>query len=105
MISVIIPVYNAEKTLKKCVLSVINQTYTDFEVLIINDGSTDKTQDLCNEFASLDARIKIFKNQIKGVSSARNTGISKAVGDFIFFLDSDDWLEVRALEFLLTKII
>jgi len=92
LISIIIPVYNSEKYLVKCLDSVTEQTFADFEVLLINDGSTDKSGIICDEYAAKDSRFKIFHKENGGVSSARNLGIEKATGDWICFVDSDDYL-------------
>lgn len=103
MISIVIPVYNVAKYLLECVQSVINQTYTDFEVLLIDDGSTDSSKDLCDELVVKDSRIKVFHKKNGGLSSARNYGIDKASGEYIIFLDADDyWIENNFL-LLLTK--
>lgn len=97
-ISVIVPVFNAEKTLRRCIDSILNQTYTDYELIIINDGSTDNSREICNEYVELDSRIKLFNQSNCGVSSARNLGISKATGNWICFIDSDDWIETDCFE-------
>lgn len=102
LISVIIPVYNAEKYIKKCVCSVLNQTYQHFEILLIDDGSTDASLQLCDEFASQYQNIRVFHKPNGGASSARNIGLQNAKGKYIFFLDSDDWLESNALETMIT---
>ena len=91
-ISVIIPVYNAESTLRRCVDSVLAQTFTDFECLLINDGSKDKSGEICDEYAIRDSRIKVFHKENGGVSSARNVGLDNATGEWIAFVDSDDWV-------------
>lgn len=91
-ISVIIPVYNSEKYIRECLDSVLSQTYSDFEVLIINDGSTDISGEICEEYAKKDLRISVFHKENGGVSSARNLGLEKAQGEWISFLDSDDWI-------------
>lgn len=92
-ISVIVPIYNAELYLKKCLDSIINQTYSNFEVILINDGSTDKSKDICMEFCENDERLIYIEQENKGLSSARNIGISKSSGDYICFVDSDDYIE------------
>ena len=92
MISVIVPVYNIEKYIERCILSVINQTYADFELLLINDGSTDSSYEICKKWEETDKRIKLISKTNGGVSSARNLGLDHASGDFIFFVDGDDWL-------------
>ena len=103
-ISIIIPVYNSEKYLGECLDSVKKQTFTDFEVLLINDGSTDNSGDICDQYAKNDLRFKVFHKKNGGVSSARNLGIEKASGEWITFVDSDDLIEENALKnFILTK--
>lgn len=92
-ISVIVPVYNAEKFLDKCVTSLLSQTINDFELLLVNDGSKDSSGQLCESFKSLDARIRVFHKSNGGVSSARNLGIKNAKGEFLCFVDSDDWVK------------
>ena len=91
-ISIIIPVYNSEKYLRQCLDSVLAQTYTDFEALLIDDGSTDGSGAICDEYAARDARFKVFHKENGGVSSARNLGIDNAQGEWICFVDSDDCL-------------
>ena len=91
-ISVIIPVYNAESTLRRCVDSVLAQTFTDFECLLINDGSKDKSGEICDEYAIRDSRVRVFHKENGGVSSARNVGLDNATGEWIAFVDSDDWV-------------
>lgn len=102
MISVIIPVYNAEKYIRKSVNSVLNQTYLHFEILLIDDGSTDCSSQLCDEFASQHDNIRAFHKQNGGASTARNIGLNDAKGEYIFFLDSDDWIKPNALETMIT---
>lgn len=97
-ISIIVPIYNAEKTLKKCINSVINQNFQEWELLLIDDGSTDSSLNLCKEYEKIDSRIKAFSKQNGGVSSARNYGIEKVNGDFIIFIDSDDYIENNLLQ-------
>lgn len=92
-ISVIVPVYNGSKYLEKCIVSVLRQTYDCLELLLINDGSTDNSLDICEKYADLDSRVTIFNNNNEGVSVARNIGIENATGHYLYFLDSDDWLE------------
>ena len=92
MISIIIPIYNSERHLSQCIESILKQTYTNFELLLINDGSCDNSRNICNRYAALDSRIKLFDIPNSGVSHARNLGISKASGEWITFIDSDDWI-------------
>lgn len=93
LISIIVPIYNSEKYLKECIESIINQTYKNIEVILINDGSTDASEDVCNEYAKNDNRIKIINIKNAGVSNARNVGIDSSKGNWIVFVDSDDWIE------------
>lgn len=104
-VSIIIPIYNAEKYLKRCLDSVINQTYKNIEIICINDGSKDNSLNILKEYAKKDRRIIIIDNENKGVSSARNEGIKKSTGEYITFVDSDDWLEVDAVEILYNTIL
>ena len=100
LISVVIPVYNTEKYLRESIESVLNQTYRHFELIIVNDGSTDSSKDIIDEYAKKDDRIRAFHKQNGGVSSARNFGIDKAKGDYICFIDADDIIEDIYLETL-----
>lgn len=97
-ISVIVPIYNVEKYLKECIDSIIFQTYTNLEILLINDGSTDSSKKICEEYVNKDSRIKLFNKVNGGLSSARNFGIKKATGDYIIFIDSDDFIEKNMIE-------
>lgn len=96
-ISVIVPVYNAEKYLQRCVDSILAQTFTDFELLLINDGSKDTSGEICDEYVVRDNRVRVFHKENGGVSSARNVGLDNAMGEWITFVDSDDWLPIDAL--------
>ena len=97
-ISIIIPIYNGEKFIKKCLNSILNQTYKNWEVIIVNDGSTDNTELILKEYCEKDSRILSFNKKNSGVSDSRNIGIEKAVGDYITFVDCDDWIEEDTLE-------
>ena len=103
-ISIIIPVYNAEKNIKRCLKSVINQTYKNIEIIVVNDGSTDKTAKYVEEFKKDDNRIQLINKKNEGVSVARNFGIKVSKGSYINFVDSDDWLELNAIETLYKEI-
>lgn len=96
--SIIVPVYNVEKYIENCVSSVLKQTYGDFELLLVDDGSTDNSPLICDSLAEKDERIKVIHKQNGGVSSARNEGIRQAKGDYILFLDADDYFDVFLLE-------
>ena len=91
-VSIIVPVYNAERTVGRCIESILNQEYTDFELLLVNDGSTDASGSLCDGYAAKDARIRVIHKKNGGVSAARNTALDLAQGTYLQFLDSDDWL-------------
>lgn len=92
MLSVIIPVYKVEKYLARCVDSVLGQTFSDFELILVDDGSPDKSPEICDNYAKKDSRVKVIHKENGGISSARNAGLEVCKGDYIFFIDSDDWL-------------
>lgn len=98
LISVIVPVYNVEKYLRRCVESIMSQTYKEIEILLIDDGSTDDSGRICDDLALKDRRIHVFHKENGGVSSARNLGIERACGDYICFVDSDDWIDIDYFE-------
>ena len=100
-ISVIIPVYNVEKYLASCLQSIVNQTFCDWELIAVNDGSSDKSADILRQYAQDDARIKVITQPNGGVSAARNAGLKAAKGDFVCFVDSDDYVHPQMLELLL----
>lgn len=93
VVSIIIPVYNAEESLHNCVESVLDQTYQHIEIIMVNDGSTDCSKDICEYYASMDQRIKVIHQQNAGPSAARNKGIEHATGDYIQFIDADDYMK------------
>ncbi|MFS0861494.1 glycosyltransferase family 2 protein [Fredinandcohnia sp. 179-A 10B2 NHS] len=99
-ISIIVPVYKVEKYLQKCVDSILTQTFKDFELILINDGSPDNCGDICDEFANMDSRVKVIHKENGGQASARNRGLDIARGDYIGFVDSDDWIEPDMYEIL-----
>lgn len=99
-ISVVVPVYKTENTVEKCVNSILSQTFSDFELLLINDGSSDNCDEICKRISETDCRIKYIKKENGGLSSVRNLGIDMAKGDFIFFCDSDDYVDAGCLEFM-----
>ena len=99
-ISVIVPVYKAEEYLDECIQSVLNQTYPDIELILVDDGSPDKSGEICDRYAKDDSRIKVFHQQNSGVCAARNKGLAISSGDYFTFLDSDDTLSKYALELL-----
>jgi len=103
-ISIIIPIYNSEKYLSRCLETVINQTYSKLEIILVNDGSRDKSLDICKHYQSKDSRIIIIDKINEGVSVARNTGIEAATGKYIGFVDADDWIEPSMYESMLNNI-
>ena len=104
LISIIIPVYNAEKTLARCIDSLLQQSFSDFEILLIDDGSTDSSLDICQKYAAGDAGIKVLHHENAGVSITRNRGMENASGKFLMFCDSDDYVEPEWCEKLLQGI-
>lgn len=98
LVTVIVPIYNAEKYLGECIDSIVNQTYKNIEIILVNDGSKDKSIDICQEYANKDARIKIIDKQNSGVSDTRNEGIAKSNGDYLMFVDSDDTIDKMCVE-------
>lgn len=101
MVSVIVPVYNVEKYIRRCIESILNQTYTNFELILVDDGSSDNSGTICDEYANRDNRIIVIHKENGGVSTARNAGIDVARGKYIMFVDSDDFLAYNCLELLL----
>lgn len=104
-ISVIIPVYNVEQYVANCLESVINQTYKNLEIIIVNDGATDSSPEICYTYSKKDPRITLINQENKGLSGARNTGMKVATGDYIAFVDSDDAMHEQMLEIMLSTII
>ena len=98
LISVIVPVYNVESYLEKCIESIQNQSYKSLEIILVNDGSTDSSGDICDKYAAHDKRIKVIHKKNGGLSSARNAGLEVANGDYIAFVDSDDYIEITMYE-------
>lgn len=97
-ISVIVPIYNAEKYLHRCLNSIIRQTYSDLEVILVNDGSSDSSGSICEEYENEDRRFKVIHQENRGQASARNAGIEAATGEYLAFVDSDDWLDKTIYE-------
>ena len=98
MFSVIVPIYNADKYLCRCIDSILAQTYTHFELLLINDGSFDKSRSICEDYSQKDARVRVFHKENGGVSSARNLGLKEAKEKFVIFCDADDFVERNWLD-------
>lgn len=101
LVSVIVPVYNGERYLSRCIESIINQPYRNIEIILINDGSTDNSGEICNAYALSDNRIRVIHTQNNGPAAARNIGIENSKGEFIFFVDADDFIEKNALSLLI----
>jgi glycosyltransferase involved in cell wall biosynthesis len=104
-ISVIVPVYKVEKYLSRCIESIINQTYSNLEIILVDDGSPDKCGDICDHYASLDSRVKVIHKENGGLSDARNTGLNIATGEYVNFIDSDDYIHEKFYEKLLTLVL
>lgn len=100
LVSIIVPIYKAEKTLSKCVESIQTQSYKNLEIILVNDGSPDRSGEICEKYAINDKRIKVIHQENKGVGHARQAGIELAQGEYITFLDSDDWIETDNIELL-----
>ena len=102
MVSVIVPVYNAEKYIRHCLDSICSQTYSDLEIVLVNDGSKDNSLSILQEYAEKDSRIHVIDQENRGVASARNTGLQNAHGEYILYVDADDWIEADMVERLLS---
>ena len=99
-VSVIVTVYNTEKYIEQCINSLISQTYQNIEIILIDGGSTDKTPEICDKYENTYKNIKVIHKENEGVSAARNRGIEEATGDYILFVDGDDWIENNTIEAL-----
>ena len=105
LISLIVPVYNVSNYLRKCIDSIISQTYTSLEIILVDDGSTDDSGNICDYYSKCDSRIKVIHKKNGGLSDARNTGIEYATGLYIGFIDSDDYIDNHMIEFLYNACI
>lgn len=103
-ISVIIPVYRVEKYLDRCIMSIVNQTYNNLEIILVDDGSPDSCPKLCDNWSIKDKRVKVIHKKNGGLSSARNAGLEIATGDFVSFVDSDDWLDLDTYEYCISLL-
>lgn len=103
LVSIIIPAYGTKGYIDKCLSSILNQTYDNFEVIVIDDGSPDDLYKIVEKYGESDARIQLIRQKNKGASEARNRGLNKAIGDYTFFVDSDDWIEPDAVELFVSK--
>lgn len=104
-LSIVVPVYNVEDYIHECIQSILSQTFKDFELILVNDGSTDRSGAICDEHAEKDQRIRVIHKENGGQSSARNRGIDAAKGNYIGFIDSDDWIEPEMYEILYTRLV
>lgn len=102
-ISIVVPIYRVEPYLRKCLDSIVNQTYQNLEIILVDDGSPDNCGEICNEYAARDQRVKVIHQENGGVSSARNAGLAAATGDWLGWVDPDDWVELDMYEYLLEK--
>lgn len=105
LISIIVPIYNAEEFLGECIESILNQSYINIEIILVNDGSTDSSLNICNKYKEMDNRIKIISKSNSGVSDTRNIGISNALGKYICFTDADDMLKNDFVKVLYTEMV
>lgn len=104
LVSIIVPIYNVEKYLRQCLDSILRQTFRPLEIILVNDGSTDGSDTICQEYAEIDERIVYLKKENGGVSDARNVGLDAVTSDYVLFIDSDDWIEPTYVEVLYEKI-
>ena len=104
LISIVVPIYNTDSYLEKCIKSIINQTYKNLEIILINDGSTDNSLNIINKYKKQDHRIRVINQSNKGLSECRNIGIKKSKGEFIAFIDSDDYVDLKYIEILYKNI-
>ena len=103
-VSVIVPIYNVERYLDRCLTSIINQTYKNLEIILVNDGSTDNSREIAKGYTTLDNRVKLYDKQNGGLSDARNYGINKATGDYVLYVDSDDWLDITMINTMIEEV-
>lgn len=104
LISVIVPIYNMEQYLKRCVESILKQTYKNLEIILVDDGSTDSSPKMCDEYTKVDERIKVYHKENGGLSDAKNFGLKKATGEYVGFVDSDDWIEEEMYETMYSEL-
>lgn len=104
LFSIIVPIYKVEQYIERCVQSILCQSYNNFELILIDDGSPDNCGAICRKYASIDKRIRLIHQKNKGISGARNTGLSLAEGEYLYFIDSDDWIEKNTLNILAKEI-
>ena len=105
LISIIVPVYCVEEWLDRCISSIVSQTYTNLQIILVDDDSPDRCPEICEKWASIDSRIQVIHKKNEGVSVARNVGLENATGDYISFVDSDDWIDASFYEILLNTLL
>ena len=98
LVSVIVPIYNVELYLERCIKSIINQTYRNLEIILVDDGSPDRCPQICDEWCAKDERVKVIHKDNAGLGMARNTGIEHATGEYVYFVDSDDYIDNDTIE-------
>ena len=98
LVSVIVPIYNTEEYLSECVESIIYQTYENLEIILVDDGSAESCRKLCDEYAKIDSRIVVIHKENGGLSSAREAGLSRVLGNYVMIVDSDDWIDLETIE-------
>lgn len=103
-VSIIVPVYNASKTIRRCVDSILHQSYSNLEIILIDDGSIDNSLSICKDISKVDNRVKVFSQENSGVAVARNRGIDNSTGEWLMFIDSDDWIELNTVQDILELI-
>ena len=103
LVSVIVPVFNREKTIRRCIDSILTQTHGDLELILVDDGSQDGTGLICDHYGRVDSRVRVFHNINHGVSYSRNYGLDHATGEYVIFVDSDDYINTSYIEHLLEK--
>ena len=104
-VSIIVPIFNAETKLRRCINSILSQTFSDFELILVNDGSTDSSDVICKESCKKDKRIRYYRKENTGASDTRNYGIKRASGEYIAFSDADDWVEPNWLSSMVENIL
>ena len=104
LVSVIVPIYNTEKYLNQCIDSILDQTYKKLEVILVDDGSKDKCVTICDTYAKKDCRVKVIHKANGGAASAREAGMAIATGDYVMFVDGDDWIDTNTIELCIDKI-
>ena len=105
LVSIIIPVYNSEAFLDRCIQSVINQSYKNLEIILVNDGSPDSSKQICDNYAAIDNRIKVIHKNNGGLVSSRKAGLKLSTGDYVLYIDGDDWIELNLIEHYIDQVL